>query len=57
MKKDTHPTYYENATITCSCGATFTVGSTKESVKTVLLLRQHVKFLQRKNVKIHTKIF
>jgi len=41
MKKDTHPTYYENATITCSCGATFTVGSTKESVKTDLCSQCH----------------
>jgi len=28
MKSDTHPTYYEKAVITCSCGETFTVGST-----------------------------
>ncbi len=41
MKKDTHPTYYENAKITCSCGATFTVGMTKESVKTDLCSQCH----------------
>ena len=30
MKKDTHPTYYPKATVTCACGASFTVGSTRE---------------------------
>jgi len=30
MKKDIHPKYYENATVKCACGNTFTVGSTKE---------------------------
>lgn len=32
MKADIHPTYYTNAHATCACGATFTVGSTKESM-------------------------
>lgn len=31
MKADIHPTYHTNASATCACGATFTVGSTKES--------------------------
>ena len=30
MKKDIHPKYYPKAQITCACGNTFTVGSTKE---------------------------
>lgn len=30
MKKDIHPLYYQNATTTCACGATFEVGSIKE---------------------------
>jgi len=29
MKKDIHPQYYKNAKVTCSCGATFEVGSTQ----------------------------
>ncbi|MDY3052853.1 MAG: 50S ribosomal protein L31 [Ndongobacter sp.] len=33
MKKDIHPDYYENATVVCACGNTFTTGSTKESLK------------------------
>jgi large subunit ribosomal protein L31 len=28
MKKDIHPQYYPNATITCSCGNSFEVGAT-----------------------------
>ncbi len=33
MKTDIHPKYYPNATVVCSCGNTFEVGSTKESVR------------------------
>ncbi len=32
MKVDIHPTYFENAKVTCACGNTFTVGSTKEKL-------------------------
>lgn len=32
MKVDTHPTYFEHAKVTCACGNTFTVGSTKEKI-------------------------
>lgn len=28
MKANTHPTYYPDAKVTCSCGNTFTTGST-----------------------------
>lgn len=31
MKKDIHPTYFVDAKITCSCGAVFATGSTKEA--------------------------
>ena len=31
MKKDIHPTY-QDAKVTCACGATFTVGSTKKDI-------------------------
>ena len=33
MKKETHPTYYPNATVVCACGNTFTVGSTMEEMR------------------------
>ena len=29
MKADIHPTYYPNAIVTCSCGDSYTTGSTK----------------------------
>jgi large subunit ribosomal protein L31 len=32
MKADIHPTYFTNAVATCACGATYTVGSTQESI-------------------------
>jgi large subunit ribosomal protein L31 len=34
MKKEIHPTYYPNAKVICSCGNTWTTGSTKEVVRT-----------------------
>ncbi len=34
MKKDIHPTWYPDAQVICSCGATYTVGATKEAIRT-----------------------
>lgn len=34
MKQDIHPKWYPNAQVACSCGATFTVGATQESIRT-----------------------
>lgn len=34
MRKKIHPEYHTEATVVCSCGNTFTVGSTKESLRT-----------------------
>lgn len=33
MKLNIHPTYYEDCVVTCSCGHTFTTGSTKQKMK------------------------
>lgn len=33
MKSDIHPKWYPNAVVTCACGNTFTVGSTKEKIQ------------------------
>lgn len=33
MKGDIHPKYFPEASVTCSCGNVFAVGSTKESIK------------------------
>ncbi|MFA5935092.1 MAG: 50S ribosomal protein L31 [Candidatus Paceibacterota bacterium] len=32
MKKDIHPKYFEKASTTCACGATYDFGSTKEEI-------------------------
>jgi large subunit ribosomal protein L31 len=34
MKKDIHPKWYPDAQIICSCGATYTMGATKEIIRT-----------------------
>jgi large subunit ribosomal protein L31 len=41
MKTDIHPKYYENATVTCSCGNTWTTGSTREHIQTDMCARCH----------------
>jgi large subunit ribosomal protein L31 len=33
MKADIHPKWYPNAVVSCACGNTFTVGSTKEKIQ------------------------
>ena len=34
MKANIHPTYYPNARVICSCGATWTTGSTMPEIRT-----------------------
>ncbi len=41
MKTGVHPTYYPEAKVTCSCGATFTVGSSKESFSVEICSQCH----------------
>jgi len=41
MKKDIHPKYFPNANVKCACGATFTVGSTKESLEIEICSKCH----------------
>jgi large subunit ribosomal protein L31 len=41
MKKDTHPTYFKDAKVTCACGNTFTVGSTKETIQVEICSKCH----------------
>jgi large subunit ribosomal protein L31 len=40
MKAKIHPTYTE-ATVTCACGNTFTVGSTKKTLKVDVCSKCH----------------
>ncbi|HEY4493643.1 MAG TPA: 50S ribosomal protein L31 [Candidatus Paceibacterota bacterium] len=50
MKKDTHPTYYTNALVTCSCGNSFTVGGTQEKIKVEICSACHPFFTGDKKV-------
>jgi large subunit ribosomal protein L31 len=41
MKEKIHPKYYSDAVVTCSCGNTFTTGSTRPSLKVELCSACH----------------
>jgi len=41
MKKNIHPTYYPNATVICSCGNTWTTGSTQKLIRTDVCSKCH----------------
>ncbi|OGC85059.1 50S ribosomal protein L31 [Candidatus Adlerbacteria bacterium RIFCSPHIGHO2_12_FULL_53_18] len=41
MKTETHPTYFPNAKVTCACGQTFSVGSTKENIEVEICSNCH----------------
>lgn len=41
MKSGIHPTYFQKATITCSCSAVFEAGSTVENMKTEICSQCH----------------
>ena len=41
MKATGHPTYYPEAKVTCACGNTFTVGSTKPEIYVEICAKCH----------------
>ncbi|MFC1872434.1 50S ribosomal protein L31 [Chloroflexota bacterium] len=41
MKEKIHPKYFEDAEVVCSCGNTFTTGSTKKQLKVELCSACH----------------
>ncbi len=41
MKKDIHPVFYADATVTCSCGNTWQTGSTKKGIRTEVCSKCH----------------
>jgi large subunit ribosomal protein L31 len=41
VKEKIHPQYYKDAVVTCSCGNTFTIGSTKKELKVELCSNCH----------------
>lgn len=44
MKENIHPTYYSDATITCACGAKYTVGGTKKEMRVEICSNCHPYF-------------
>ncbi|MCX6003468.1 MAG: 50S ribosomal protein L31 [Chloroflexi bacterium] len=41
MKEKIHPQYFSDAKVICSCGNTFTVGSTKKEIRVELCSKCH----------------
>ncbi len=50
MKKTIHPTYHTKATITCSCGATLTTGSTQEEMNVEICSACHPFYTGKKKM-------
>ena len=50
MKDKIHPKYYEDATVTCSCGNTFTIGSTRKTLKVELCSKCHPFFTGERRI-------
>jgi large subunit ribosomal protein L31 len=41
MKEKIHPKYFTDASVTCSCGNSFTTGSTRQTLKVELCNKCH----------------
>lgn len=41
MKTGIHPQYYDEAQVSCACGNTFTIGSTKQSIRIEICHKCH----------------
>jgi large subunit ribosomal protein L31 len=41
MKEKIHPKYFNDTKVTCSCGNTFTTGSTRENMRVELCSKCH----------------
>ena len=50
MKEKIHPTYYPEAKASCSCGNTFTIGSTKPEIRVELCSQCHPFFTGEQRV-------
>jgi large subunit ribosomal protein L31 len=49
MKQGTHPKYHDQATVTCTCGNTFQVGSTMPAIRTELCSTCHPFYTGKQN--------
>jgi len=50
MKKDIHPKYYQEATITCACGNVIKTGSTIEHSETEICSGCHPFYTGKENI-------
>lgn len=50
MKTEIHPKYYSDAKVSCSCGNTFTVGSTQKEIKVEICSACHPFFTGNEKV-------
>jgi large subunit ribosomal protein L31 len=50
MKEKIHPKYYPDAQVVCSCGNTFTTGSTKKQLKVELCSKCHPFFTGERKI-------
>ena len=50
MKKDIHPTYYNDAKIICACGHTFATGSTQKEIRVEICSHCHPFFTGRQKL-------
>lgn len=50
MKKEIHPQYFADAKATCSCGATFTIGATKEELSIETCSQCHPAYTGKKKI-------
>jgi len=50
MKDKIHPEYYTDAKVVCACGNTFTIGSTKKTLKVELCSKCHPFFTGEQRV-------
>jgi large subunit ribosomal protein L31 len=41
MKLEIHPNYFEDATVNCSCGNSWTTGATKQTIKVEICSQCH----------------
>jgi len=41
MKEKIHPQYYKDAKVICSCGNTYTIGSTRKEIRVELCSKCH----------------
>ena len=55
MKTDIHPTYFEDATVTCACGTTWTTGSTKKEIRVEICSSCHPFFTGEMNRIVDTE--